>query len=41
MDFKQCKLDGEDILKDSESGIYYVTKEWRRLVTDDSAENVQ
>ena len=41
MDFKQCMIDGQDILHDGAHGIYYVTKEWRRLVTDDTSENIQ
>lgn len=41
MDFKQCTIDGQDILHDGAHGIYYVTKEWRRLVTDDTSENIQ
>lgn len=41
MDFKQCTIDWQDILHDGAHGIYYVTKEWRRLVTDDTSENIQ
>lgn len=41
MDFKQCKIDGQNILHDGAQGIYYITKEWRRLVTDDTSENIQ
>lgn len=37
MDFKQAKLDGSDVLKDSSSGIYYTSREWRRLSTSDDS----
>ena len=40
MDFKIAKLDGLDILLDSASGIYYTSKEWRRITTDDTSTNI-
>lgn len=40
MDFQQAKLDWQDILKDSVSGIYYSQKEWRSLTTDDTSTNI-
>lgn len=40
MDFRQAKLDDQDILKDSSSGIYYTSKEWRTLVTDDTSQSI-
>lgn len=30
-------MDGLDVLKDSNSGIYYTAKEWRQLTTEDSS----
>lgn len=39
MDFKQATLDGQDILRDSLSGIYYTQKEWRTLVTEDASQS--
>lgn len=38
--FKVCKIDGKDVLRDSVSGIYYAKKDWRRLDTDDRSEDV-
>lgn len=39
-DFKIAKLDWQDILKTSTSGIYYTFKERKRLSTDDSSQSI-
>lgn len=39
-DFKIAKLDGQDILKDWISWIYYTFKEWRKLSTSDDSRNI-
>lgn len=39
MDFKLAKLDGVEILNGSTTGIYYASKEWRQLTTDDTSIN--
>lgn len=39
--FKACKIDGYDVLRDSLSGIYYAKKDRRRLDVDDRSEDVQ
>ena len=40
MDFKQAKLDDQDIVKEGTTGLYYVIKEWRRLSTSDDSRNI-
>lgn len=40
MRFQQCKLDGQDVLRDGNSGILYTKTEWRRLATDEVQELV-
>lgn len=40
MDFKQAKINWQDILKDSNSWIIYTFKDWRKLSTTDNSENI-
>lgn len=40
MDFKQAKINWQDILKDSNSWIFYTFKDWRKLSTTDNSENI-
>lgn len=40
MDFKLAKIDGQDVINGSTTGIYYAVKEWRQLVTDDTSTNL-
>lgn len=39
--FKICKIDWQDVLRDSVSGIYYWKKDWRRLDVDDKSSDIQ
>ncbi len=40
MDFKQAKINWQDILKDNNSWIIYTFKDWRKLTTTDNSENI-
>ncbi len=40
MDFKQAKINWQDILKDNDSWIIYTFKDWRKLTTTDNSENI-
>lgn len=40
MDFKQAKINWQDILKESDSWIIYTFKDWRKLSTTDNSENI-
>jgi len=40
MDFKEAKINWQDILKWSSSGIVYTFKDWRKVLTTDNSENI-
>lgn len=40
MDFKQAKINWQDILKDGNSWIIYTFKDWRKLTTTDNSGNI-
>ena len=40
MDFKEAKINWQDILKDSSSWIVYTFKDWRKVLTTDNSENI-
>lgn len=40
MDFKQAKINWQDILKDGNSWIIYTFKDWRKLTITDNSENI-
>lgn len=40
MDFKQAKINWQDILNNSDSWIIYTFKDWRKLTTTDNSENI-
>ena len=40
MDFKEAKINWQDILKWTSSGIVYTFKDWRKVLTTDNSENI-